>query len=76
MSTISKNLIALRKAKGMSQINLSRNSGVSISTIRRIEAGESFGIDVLLMIAEALDVQPARILSGAKSEEFEKGEKE
>ena len=48
------NLCFIRKRSKVTQIGLANKSGVSISTIRRIEAGSNPNVSVLRKIANAL----------------------
>lgn len=56
MSSISKNLRKLRKAKGLSQEKLARLADVANNTIIKIEAGKNQNptLDTLKKIAKAL----------------------
>ena len=58
MSSITKNLRKLRKAKGLSQEKLARLADVANNTIIKIEAGKNQNptLDTLKKIAKALDV--------------------
>lgn len=48
----------LRKAKGITQVQLAEKTGYSQSNIWRIENGKySVGLDILAVIAEALDAR-------------------
>lgn len=52
---IGKRIAELRKAKGLTQMQLAEKTGFSQSNIGRIETGRySVGLDVLAKIAEAL----------------------
>ena len=52
---IGKRIAELRKAKGLTQMQLAEKTGFSQSNIGRIETGRySVGLDVLASIAEAL----------------------
>ncbi|MFA6194277.1 MAG: helix-turn-helix transcriptional regulator [Patescibacteria group bacterium] len=53
---IAYNIIQLRKAKKMSQLELARKIGTTQSNIARIEGGrQNFTINLLQKVAEALD---------------------
>lgn len=47
---------ALRKQRGMSQIQLAESLNVSRTTIRNLELGKNFTIDTLLKVAQELDL--------------------
>lgn len=52
---IGRHIAELRKAKGLTQMQLAEKTGFSQSNIGRIETGRySVGLDVLASIAEAL----------------------
>ena len=58
-------IAALRKLKGYSQDDLAVKVGISRQTLTSIESPnvvQSFSIETLLKIADALDVDPADIL--------------
>lgn len=62
---LSENLRKLRKKTGFTQIQLSEQLGVSIATLRRLEAGETAPSGVrIIELAKILDVQPDEIVSG------------
>ena len=52
--TVEQELKALRNFYDMTLPELADNSGVSVSTIRKMERGERVKVDVLELIAEAL----------------------
>ena len=56
--------VELRRLKGWSQNELARQSGVSQSTISRIEAGDTSGLALgaIEALAEALDVDPSVLI--------------
>ncbi len=59
--------INIRRLRGfMSQDKLAKKAGVSRSTIQAIEGGKSIGLDKLLRIAKALEVNPADLLLSEK----------
>ena len=50
----------IKRLRGsVSQDELAKKAGVSRSTIQAIERGKSVGLDKILKIAEALDINPA-----------------
>lgn len=58
----------LRKIRGLSQEKLAEKAGISRSLISSIEApgmAKSFSIDVLFSISDALDVDPADLISAS-----------
>ena len=64
LSPISIRLEELREARGLSQAELARRSGVPQSTISRIEAGETGSITLgnLERLADALGVNAAVLI--------------
>jgi transcriptional regulator with XRE-family HTH domain len=61
MPTVGERLKALRAARGWSQSELARRSGVSQAYIWQIEKGvrgENLGLDTVRKLAHALDVTP------------------
>jgi transcriptional regulator with XRE-family HTH domain len=62
-------LRAARLALGMTQAQLARKAGLSVSTIRDLESGKNRATTRLLQIAKALRVNPAWLETG-------KGQKE
>jgi transcriptional regulator with XRE-family HTH domain len=64
LSPISIRLEELREARGLSQAELARRSGVPQSTISRIEAGETGSITLanLEKLADGLDVNAALMI--------------
>ncbi len=52
-----------RQAKGMSQEDLAGEAEVARNYVSRIENGHvAFSVPVLLKIAEALDIEPSKLL--------------
>ncbi|MEV4972019.1 helix-turn-helix domain-containing protein [Streptomyces scopuliridis] len=70
MSETGKSLKEIRKRRGLSQGELSKASGVSLSTIRKLEQGErkSARLETLRMLASALRVPTMRLSSGPNGE--------
>lgn len=61
---MSENLAELRRAVGLSQVELAAKAGVSYTTIQRLEAGRSDGrVETLQAIARALDVPITELLA-------------
>ena len=59
---VSKKIIALRRQNGLSQEQLSNNSGVAIRTVQRIEAGTvAAHLQTLSLLAKALNVEPSEL---------------
>jgi D-alanyl-D-alanine-carboxypeptidase/D-alanyl-D-alanine-endopeptidase len=59
---ISKRLYALRKLKGLTQEQLSNDSGVALRTIQRIEAGSvSSHLQTLSLLSKALNVEVSEL---------------
>lgn len=55
----------LRIKKKLSQVQLAEAIGINEKTIRRIESGEfAVGLNVLLSIAEGLEILPYKLLKG------------
>lgn len=52
---IAHNVVQIRQARGLTQIALSVQSGISIANIRRVEKGGNPTVEVLEAIAAALD---------------------
>ena len=65
MSPIQIRLRELRKAKGLTQVQLAELCGMPQSTISRIESGSTTGIDfdTLDRVAGALDVHPSELIA-------------
>ena len=61
---IGNNIRILRKAKGMTQEQLASSAGLSRSYIADLERNRysNPGIDIVAVIAKALDVQPSKII--------------
>jgi len=68
-------MIYLRESKGMSRLDLSKASGVSVNTIRRVEATGSGRTENLIILARALGVPIDQYLDGQPAEPtaYEKG---
>ena len=61
-------IVALRKMRGLSQEKLAEKAGVSRSLISTIEApnmAHGFSLDVFFDIADALEVDPADLISAS-----------
>ncbi|MEV8395723.1 MULTISPECIES: helix-turn-helix domain-containing protein [unclassified Streptomyces] len=70
MSETGKSLKDIRKRRGLSQAELSRASGVSLSTIRKLEQGEreSARLETLRKLASSLRVPTMRLAGGSHEE--------
>ncbi|HEU5382321.1 MAG TPA: helix-turn-helix transcriptional regulator [Ktedonobacteraceae bacterium] len=55
-------LADLRKQVGLSQRALARRAGLSMQTISRLEHGANARYDTIELLAQALDVLPARLI--------------
>ena len=56
-------IMKVRQARGMSQEDLAGAADVARNYISRIENGHvAFSVPVLLKIAEALDIEPSKLL--------------
>ena len=59
---VSKKIIALRRQNGLSQEQLSNNSGVALRTVQRIEAGSvTAHLQTLSLLAKALNVEVSEL---------------
>jgi D-alanyl-D-alanine-carboxypeptidase/D-alanyl-D-alanine-endopeptidase len=59
---VSKKIIALRRQNGLSQEQLSNNSGVALRTVQRIEAGSvSAHLQTLSLLAKALNIDVSEL---------------
>ncbi|MGW2515323.1 helix-turn-helix domain-containing protein [Streptomyces scopuliridis] len=78
MSETGKSLKDIRKRRGLSQAELSRASGVSLSTIRKLEQGEreSARLETLRKLAASLRVPTMRLSAGSNEEGPVEGTKE
>jgi len=47
----------LRRAKGWTQERLATESGITVRTVQRLEAGSDASLETISLIAKALDVQ-------------------
>ena len=54
----------IREASGMTQMELSKESGVSLATIRRIEAGKKPNVSVLEKLANAFGCPLSKLIEG------------
>lgn len=63
--SIGLNILYHRRLKGLSQEALSVKAGLTRSYISRIERGSArCGLEVFFLIAQALEVNPAELISG------------
>ena len=56
-------IVHFRELRGWTQYRLSKESGVAITTIRRLENGQSPKLSVLVPILDALDIDTTTRLS-------------
>ena len=61
MTDVGENLAAWRKLQRLTVADLSRRSGVSTSTIARIEDGHGASLENVLLVATALGVREALV---------------
>lgn len=61
-----KNLVKIRKEKGLTQEGLARKADISYHTIVKIESGriKDPGVSTLLKLSEALGVSTDKLLKG------------
>jgi transcriptional regulator with XRE-family HTH domain len=68
-SNIAKNLLNLRKRKGLSQLQLAKASGATRGSIALLESGQSNPtLDVLLKISQGLNVSVDELISSPRAE--------
>lgn len=60
----------LRRSKGMTQQRLAAESGVTVRTVQRLEAGQDSSMDTLSRIAKALEVPVGDLFSVVEKPEF------
>jgi transcriptional regulator with XRE-family HTH domain len=64
VETFATNLRAVRRARGMSQVDLANTAGLSMRYIGRLERGEKAPtLTTLAAVAAALSVEPAELLA-------------
>jgi transcriptional regulator with XRE-family HTH domain len=62
---VAQNVRTLREEAGLSQVELSRRSGVDLRSVARLERGERDpGVRTLARLAAGLGLQPAALLEG------------
>lgn len=64
MSSIGERVRALRKARDMTQMQLSAASGLDQSTLSAIERGAGFTAETLMALADCLGVDPVYLMRG------------
>jgi transcriptional regulator with XRE-family HTH domain len=63
----------IRRSKSLSQEKVAHDAEIDQAYLSRIEAGRSdIGLQMLMKIARALDVQPADILQGLTTDPIER----
>ena len=72
MTSIGQRIKALRKAKvpAGTQKDLAAGAGIDQSTVSDIERGHGFSAEILLSLADALQVSPHYIMRGGDEESF------
>lgn len=60
----------LRRSKGWTQQQLASESGVTVRTVQRLEAGQDSSMDTLSRIAKALEVPVGDLFSVVEKQEF------
>ena len=69
MSILADQLVAARRAAGITQAQLAKKAGLGRGTIQRIEAGVADpGVDTLLALSRALGLEPLLVPSGLRQE--------
>ena len=61
----------LRRAKGWTQERLAGESGITVRTIQRLEAGKDASLDTISRIAKALDVAVGELFTRVETGRFE-----
>ena len=74
LGSIGANLHALRVNRGLTQARLAELAGLDVRFLQRIERGRTnLGVAVLVALAGALAVAPARLLRAAKLPPVQRG---
>lgn len=60
----------LRRAKGWTQERLATESGITVRTIQRLEAGNDASLETISLVAKALDVQAGDLFKRVQTPEF------
>lgn len=64
--SIGSRIKALRKARGLTQVQLAKGIGVDQSTVSDIERGAGFSADTLQALCEALETSSGYIMRGGR----------
>ncbi len=62
-----------RQRRLLSQQELADKSGVGVTTVHRVEAGQGARLSTLRKLAEALEITPDQLFSGVPHEEAPEG---
>ena len=60
----------LRRAKGWTQERLANESGITVRTIQRLEAGNDASLETISLVAKALDVQVGELFQNVQTSNF------
>ena len=60
----------LRRAKGWTQERLAQESGITVRTIQRLEAGNDASLESISLVAKALDVQVGELFQSVQTPHF------
>lgn len=60
----------LRRTKGWTQERLAKESGITVRTIQRLEAGNDASLESISLVAKALDVQVGELFQSVQTPNF------
>lgn len=60
----------LRRDKGWTQERLANESGITVRTIQRLEAGNDASLETISLVAKALDVQVGELFQSVEAPKF------
>ncbi|UXN32442.1 helix-turn-helix domain-containing protein [Glutamicibacter sp. M10] len=60
----------LRRTKGWTQERLAKESGITVRTIQRLEAGNDASLESISLVARALDVQVGELFQSVQTPNF------
>ncbi|WP_417365309.1 helix-turn-helix domain-containing protein [Glutamicibacter arilaitensis] len=60
----------LRRTKGWTQERLAAESGVTVRTVQRLEAGNDASLETISLVAKALDVQVGELFKSVQTPKF------
>src|SRR5690606_10521239 len=60
----------LRRVKGWTQERLAAESGVTVRTVQRLEAGNDASLETISLVAKALDVQVGELFKSVQTPKF------